>query len=223
MAVSQGLSAAPRNWKRQGTHSALESPEGAWPCWLTPWIYPSDIDLDFWPSQLRKKTSKLITKLVVICYRGHRKLIRRVNELLFNLVWRDAVICNTFSQCTEFCVRPHGRQRRKKKCSSFLQELCVIAGETRWHSWDTSRGCRVWVSAMCWVVQLCPLFATPLTVAHQAPLSMGFSRQEYWSGLPCSPPRDLPNSGIEPKCLMSPAPADEFFTTSATWESLNAL
>ena len=40
------------------------------------------------------------------------------------------------------------------------------------------------------------LFATPWTVAHQAPLSMGFSRQEYWSGLPCPPPGDLPNPGL---------------------------
>ena len=43
------------------------------------------------------------------------------------------------------------------------------------------------------------LFATPWTVAHQAPLSMGFSRQEYWSGLPCPPPGDRPNPGIEPR------------------------
>ena len=43
------------------------------------------------------------------------------------------------------------------------------------------------------------LFATQWTVAHQAPLSMGFSRQEYWSDLPCSPPGDLPNLGIEPR------------------------
>ena len=42
------------------------------------------------------------------------------------------------------------------------------------------------------------LFATLWTVAHQALQSMGFSRQEYWSGLPCSPPEDLPNPGIEP-------------------------
>ena len=42
------------------------------------------------------------------------------------------------------------------------------------------------------------LFATPWTVAHQAPLSMGFSRQEYWAELPCPPPRDLPNQEIEP-------------------------
>ena len=40
---------------------------------------------------------------------------------------------------------------------------------------------------------------TPWTIAHKAPLSMGFSRQEYWNGLPCPPPGDLPNPGIEPK------------------------
>ena len=43
------------------------------------------------------------------------------------------------------------------------------------------------------------LFVTPWTVAHQAPLSMGFSRQEYWSELPCRPQRDLPNPRIEPR------------------------
>ena len=59
------------------------------------------------------------------------------------------------------------------------------------------------------------LFATPWTVAWQAPLSMGFSRQEYWSGLPC-PSGDLPDPGIEPVSFRSPALAGRFFTTSAT-------
>ena len=63
------------------------------------------------------------------------------------------------------------------------------------------------------------LFVTPWTVACQAPLSMGFSRQEYWSGLPCPPPGDLPDPGIEPVPSMSPALAGRFFTTSATWEA----
>ena len=58
-------------------------------------------------------------------------------------------------------------------------------------------------------------FATLWTVAHQAPLSMGFSRQEYLSGLPCPPPRDLPHSGIEPESLTSPALAGGFFTSPA--------
>ena len=66
-------------------------------------------------------------------------------------------------------------------------------------------------------------FATLWTVAHQAPLSMGFSRQEYWNGLPCPPPVDLPNPGIEPESLLSPALAGGFFTTSATWEAQEIL
>ena len=56
---------------------------------------------------------------------------------------------------------------------------------------------------------------TPWTEAHQAPLSMEFSRQEYWSGLLFPPPGDLPNPGIEPSSLASPALAGGFFTTSA--------
>ena len=63
------------------------------------------------------------------------------------------------------------------------------------------------------------LFATLCSIAHQAPLSMGFSRKDYWSGLPCPPPGDLPNPGIKPASLMSPALAGEFFTTSTTWET----
>jgi len=63
------------------------------------------------------------------------------------------------------------------------------------------------------------IFATLWTVAHQAPLIPGFSRQEYWSGLPCPPPGDLPSPGIEPRSLTSPALAGGFFTTSATWEA----
>ena len=65
----------------------------------------------------------------------------------------------------------------------------------------------------CLVAQSVRLFATPWTVAHQAPLSIRFSRQEDWSGLPCPPPGDLPNPGVEPA---SPALAGGFFTTSAT-------
>ena len=56
------------------------------------------------------------------------------------------------------------------------------------------------------------LFATPRTVAPQAPLSKGFSRQEYWRGLPFPPPGDLPGLGSEPTSFASPALAGEFFT-----------
>ena len=60
------------------------------------------------------------------------------------------------------------------------------------------------------------LFATLWTTALQAPLSM---RQEYWRGSPCPPPGDLPNPGIKPAPLMSPALAGRFSTTNATWEA----
>ena len=60
------------------------------------------------------------------------------------------------------------------------------------------------------------LFVTPWTVAHQASLPMGLSRQEYWSGLSFPSPGDLPDPGIEPVFLMSPALAGGFFTSNAT-------
>ena len=63
------------------------------------------------------------------------------------------------------------------------------------------------------------LSASLWTVACQSPLSMGFSRQEYWSGLPYPPPGDFPKPGTEPMSLMSPALADRFFTARATWET----
>ena len=57
------------------------------------------------------------------------------------------------------------------------------------------------VLACSWVLSLVELLVILWTVAHQAPLSMGFSRQENWSGLPCPPPGDLPDPGIEPASL----------------------
>ena len=67
------------------------------------------------------------------------------------------------------------------------------------------------------------LFATPWTIACQAPLSMGFSRQEYWSGLPFPSPGDFPNPGIKPASRMSPAVAGAFFTASTAWEAPTQL
>ena len=72
-----------------------------------------------------------------------------------------------------------------------------------------SRFSRVWVFETLW------------TVAHQAPLSMRYFRQEYWSGLPCPPPGDLSNAGRKPMSLESPALGNGFFTTSTTWEANN--
>ena len=73
----------------------------------------------------------------------------------------------------------------------------------------------VWVFSHFNHVQL---FVTLWTVALQAPLSMRILHQEYWSGLPFPSPGDLPNPGIKPISVMSPAEADAFFTPSTTWE-----
>ena len=63
------------------------------------------------------------------------------------------------------------------------------------------------------------LFVTLWTVARQAPLSVGLSRQEYWSELQCPPPGALPDPGIKPVSLLSPALTGRFFTTSASQEA----
>ena len=63
------------------------------------------------------------------------------------------------------------------------------------------------------VAQSCPTVCNPWSVIHQAPLSMGFPSQEYWSGLPFPTPGDLPDSGIE---FVSPALAFRFFTAESS-------
>ena len=65
------------------------------------------------------------------------------------------------------------------------------------------------------------LFETLWTASCQPLLSLGSSRQEYWSGLPCPPPEDFPSLEIKPMSLMSPALAGRFFTTGATWGAVN--
>ena len=89
------------------------------------------------------------------------------------------------------------------------------------------RGSSVPQYSICWIFIVCNnyafcacvfrhlwLFVTPCPVAHQASLSMDFSRQEYLNGLPFPTPKHLPNSGIEPASLVSPALAGGFFTTA---------
>ena len=69
------------------------------------------------------------------------------------------------------------------------------------------------IDGMCCMLSHVRLFTTPWTVACQAPLSIGFPRQESWSGLPFPFPGDLPDPGIEPRSPVSPALTGRFFTT----------
>ena len=95
--------------------------------------------------------------------------------------------------------------------------------QTQWHHTDTLKLAIVRIFVSC-AYLLSPfsriwLLATLWTVIHQASLSMGFSKQEYWSGLPHHPPGDLPDPGIESTSFTSPALARGFFTTSTIWEA----
>ena len=95
----------------------------------------------------------------------------------------------------------------------FTQNLNINVHRSFTHSGQklhTNCGCVLRHVSRVW------LFATPWTIFHQAPLSMGFSRQEYWRGSPCPPPGDLPDPGIEPTFLMSPALA-----VTRTWYNLH--
>ena len=65
-------------------------------------------------------------------------------------------------------------------------------------------------------LQSCSTLCNPMDCSHQTLLSMGFSRQEYWSGLPCPPPGDLPKPGIKSKSLTSPVLAGGFSTTTGS-------
>ena len=94
----------------------------------------------------------------------------------------------------------------------------VMPLHTQWGAHRAKRTCltRIMCVLRCSVVSDS---ASPWTIAQQAPLSLGFCQQEYWSGVPLPPPGDLPNPGIQPVSPTYPALAGRFFTTSATWEA----
>ena len=93
-------------------------------------------------------------------------------------------------------LAPPGKHLHCSMCVCVCVCVCVL-----------SHLSHVWLCVILW------------TIACQALLPMAFSRQEYWNGLPCPPPGDLPNPGIKPMSLTSPALAGGFFTTHATWEA----
>ena len=101
-------------------------------------------------------------------------------------------------QRKSFSVKKEGGERKK---ASFTAQHS-IQGQALWCV----------IGFVC-VLSHVWLFETPWTAAHQAPLSMGFSRKEYWSGLPFPIPGHLPDPGIELESLASPALAGRFFTT----------
>ena len=135
-------------------------------------------------------------------------------------------------QTTGFKVNEQRRQRNDKardckgyevRQATFTTDTRSLFGVTGLLQSTFQEGVQVLERGlMCACMQSCfscvRLFANLWTLAHQAPLSMGFSRQEPLSWLPCPPPGALPHPGIEPTSLMSPALGSGFFTTSTTWE-----
>ena len=119
------------------------------------------------------------------------------------------------------CRRPSGRKTPQSKMAAVgpAQRRCTVApatGELHGIPESCLAHSRGWGCVLSCLhgVLLCVI---PWTVAHQTPLSMDFSRQDYWSGLPCPPPGGLPDPGIEPEFLMSPAVVGRSFATSVTW------
>ena len=107
-----------------------------------------------------------------------------------------------------------------RKNQRFLLCLCMLhvsGPPLRWSTFQIWESIHVCMLSCFSHVQI---FAALWTEAHQAPLSVGFPRQEYWSGSPCPPPEDLPSPGIEPTCLTSPALAGGFFTTESPGRTL---
>ena len=129
-----------------------------------------------------------------------------------------ASVYNTFLGIYSRKMKIYVPENYIEECSSFficsIQKLGIPSNVQK--SWSSLQR-----NVLCCAqsLQLHPSWGTLWTVAGQAPLSMGFSRQEYWSGLPCPPPGDLPNPGIKPRSLRSPALAGRLFTTSATGEA----
>ena len=98
---------------------------------------------------------------------------------------------------------PHQTVKKKKKKKGRKRQQCLFFEE----------------ECVCSFIQSCPTLCDSLDRSLPGSLSMGLSRQEYCSGLPFPTAGDLPNPGMEPTSLMSPALAGRFFTTSATWEA----
>ena len=104
-----------------------------------------------------------------------------------------------------------------------LSTLCLATVVDRPSSPALDKSSMFWQVCMLSRFSCVRLFVILWIVAHQAPLSMQFPRQEYWSGLLCPPPGDLPDPGIKPKVLISPSLTGGFFISSATWEALYFL
>ena len=151
----------------------------------------------------------LKTMTILKKYRAGRLTLSEVN-----VCYKATVIKTIRSWCKRtprWLAKPSANKKVWNRPSSraFMSTVLLMS----WFQASDFQNCEMWcILSHFSHVWLC---VTLWTIACQAPLSMRFSRQEYWSELSCPPAGDLPNPGIEPSSLISPALADRFFTTSA--------
>ena len=118
-----------------------------------------------------------------------------------------------FLHCTLVCyVCNHFMSKEKISMHAIILKCC-IAKKCSLSSEASARG------SVCSVAQSCPTLCDPMDCSPPDSSVHGILRQEYWSGLPCPPPGDLPNPEIEPTSLTSPALAGGLFIPSLTWEA----
>ena len=146
----------------------------------------------------------------------HSGALRHSQSLKSKSEWQQHPLCFTITKCSHSVSRLTAMHSSRHLPDSPWRENespCKPLGLTRCLEHGACcMLCRfscVWLSATPWTAAAC-----------QAPLSMGFSKQEHWRGWPSPLPRGLSNPGIEPTSLMSPALAGRFFTTSTTWKTL---
>ena len=165
---------------------------------------------------------------VLACGSGQREAVPQTISVLgsfallilpIQITWNQTPISGCVSG--EHLLSHHTVNARSGKCMElWAQERgteCGLESKDlrRVHGREAS-GANISMHVVLSCISHIQLFVTLWTIAYQVPLSMGFSRKECWSGLPCPPSGGLPNPGMEPMGLLSPALAGRFFTTSAT-------
>ena len=129
-----------------------------------------------------------------------------------NSFLRHAILVNIFELLLFFAITKNAATNTLVIAFHYSINMFSRAGIAKWHVCASSTSLSVHA-------QLLQSYLTLWTVAHQAPLSIGFSRQEYWHGLPRPPPGDLPDPGIESVSLMLLELAGGFFTITSTWKA----
>ena len=152
----------------------------------------------------------LLLETIIALLIGHtplqNKKVKRPKSIFINIY--------TENDPERYCGRQSSKHTVPQDFMPSSWNLWITSSVMKFHSCDcvACMACACMVSCFSHVW----LFTTACTIARQVPLSMTFFRQGYWSGLPCPSPGDLPDPGVEPASLMSPAMAGGFFTTSAT-------